>query len=190
MPTACEGTDAAIVAHIYAHAHQGTVSIVRCWNDDAADAKVQELLHHITMADGYHAPQPEHREIWIVGLRLKAMVHDELRWFQGHSPGRIVRNVKSAMNLYLDCTEQDFPLSLGFFLAQSNDTSSDYFRLRHMLSAEEYEHLVAYLLRKHPTAQDVTKEDYVLSLFVEHERRNNGNSAELSGRQSDAHFYG
>ena len=40
-----------------------------------------------------------------------------------------------------------------------------------MLDEEEYEHLIAYLLQEHLGAEDVTKEDYVLSLFVEHEKK-------------------
>lgn len=43
--------------------------------------------------------------------------------------------------------------------------------LYNMLDADEFEHLMAYLLQAHPTAEDVTKEDYVLSLFVEHEKK-------------------
>ena len=40
-----------------------------------------------------------------------------------------------------------------------------------MLDADEFEHLIAYLLQEHPMAEDVTKEDYVLNLFVEHEKK-------------------
>ena len=146
------------------------MSVVRCYDNDEADAKVQELLHHITIADGYHAPQPEHREIWIVGLHVKEMIRDELNWFRQYADGRIVLRVNKALDLYSTRTDCNWPLSLGVFLCQSRDTESNYFILRKMLSAEEYEHLMAYLLREHPNAQDVTAEDYVLNLFVEHEK--------------------
>jgi hypothetical protein len=43
-----------------------------------------------------------------------------------------------------------------------------------MLEPEEYESLMAYLLAEHPKAEDVTKEDYVLSMFVERERKKKG----------------
>ena len=167
-----------------AHNCQGSVSIVRCRDNEDADRKVEELLHHITMADGYNAPQPKHREIWMVGFQLKEMVCDELSWFECFKPERIVRRVRSAEELYTNITACNFPVSLGHFFGQLSVSDSSYVSLYRMLEAEDYEDLMAYLLREHPEATDVTKEDYVLNMFVEREKKrsNNGNCAQLSGR--------
>lgn len=144
---------------------------MRCHDNEDADRKVEELLHHITMADGYNAPQPKHREIWIVGLRLKEMVCDELQWFECYKPERVVRRVRSAEELYTGMTSYSFPVSLGHFFGQLSASDSNYAFLYRMLEPEEYENLMAYLLAEHPKAEDVTKEDYVLSMFVEREKR-------------------
>ena len=157
-----------------AHDCSGSVSVVRCYDTDDANQKVQELLHHITMADGYNAPQPQHREIWIVGLPLKQMVCDELGWFESFKPGRVVRRVRTAQELYTNITACNFPVSLGHFIGQLAVEDSSYVSLYHMLEPEEYESLMAYLLAEHPKAEDVTKEDYVLSMFVERERKKKG----------------
>lgn len=149
----------------------GSLSIVRCQNNDEADRKVEELLRHITMADGYNAPQPQHREIWIVGFRLKEMVCDELKWFESFKLGRVVRHVRCAEQLYVDMIANNFPVSLGHFFGQISVENSNYLFLYRILEPEDYEHLMSYLLHEHPYAQDVTKEDYVLSLFIEHEKK-------------------
>lgn len=154
-----------------AHDCGGAVTIVRCCDTDDANQKVQELLHHITMADGYNAPQPQHREIWIVGLSLKQMVCDELGWFESFKPGRVVRRVRTAQELYTNITACNFPTSLGHFIGQLSVADSNYVSLYNMLEPDEYESLMAYLLAEHPKAEDVTKEDYVLSMFVERERK-------------------
>lgn len=151
--------------------HYGSLSIVRCQNSDEADRKVEELLHHITMADGYNAPQPQHREIWIVGFKLKEMVCDELGWFESFKPGRSVRRVGCAEQLYVDLIAHKFPVSLDHFFDQLSVSDSSYAFLHRMLEPEGYENLMVYLLRKHPKSKDVTEEDYVLSLFVEHEKK-------------------
>ena len=170
IPHNDNGSDAAIVAHVYVHALQGTVSIVRCKDDDEANQKIQELLHHITMADGYNAPQPERREIWIVGLHIKEMVADELMWFKNYKPKRCVVRTWGAREL---CKKifYSWPLSLEYYLSRSIISDSNYSLLRKMLDPEDYEHLVSYLLWEHPKAIDITKEDYVLSMFIEHEKK-------------------
>ena len=158
---------------MYAYCNQGTVSIIRCNYNDEANQKIQELLHHITIADGYDASQPEHREIWIVGFKVNEMVNDELVWFKNHKAGRsFIRVFKASEILF----EHLIPFGWGteslkqyFYNEWKRDSS--YFMLYHMLDPEEYENLMAYLLREHPRAKDVTKEDYVLNMFVEHEKK-------------------
>lgn len=164
------GSDAAIVAHMYAHAHQGTVSIVRCNTDEEANHKIQELLHHITMADGYNAPQPEHREIWIIDLHINEMIYDELMWFKNYRAGRYVIRVSEAKELCHSIT--NLPLSLAHYFCPTSVSYQNYCNLRKMLDPEDYEHLVSYLLWEHPKAIDITKEDYVLNMFIEHEKKN------------------
>lgn len=171
VPNTIDGSCAAIIAHLCAHSKNGTVTVTRCENNDDAVQKVQQLLHYITMADGYKAPQPERREIWIVGFDLNGMTWDELNWFRGSQAGRIVRNTDSAYDLYISIVDYDFPVSLGFFLSKVLDQNSDYSLLYNMLNQEDYEHLIAYLLFMHPMARDVAKEDYVLNMFVEHEKK-------------------
>lgn len=172
IPNSSNGSDAAIVAHMYAYDHQGTVSIERCKNDEEANQKIQELLHYITIADGYNAPQPAHREIWIVGFQLKEMIYDELIWFKNFKQGRSFIRVSGAFKL---CTEIDTYkvtlLSLCHYFEQLCQANNNYFILRHMLDPDDYEHLIAYLLREHPCSKDVTQEDYVLNMFVEHEKK-------------------
>lgn len=171
IPCNDKGSDSAIIAQMYAYAHQGTVFIVRCMNDDEANIKVQELLHHITMADGYNAPQPEHREIWIVGLHIKEMVNDELTWFKGHKEGRYVLRAHNAITLYERIGYHNLPASLAHYFSRVCISDSNYSLLRKMLDPEDYEHLVSYLLWEHPKATDITKEDYVLNMFIEHEKK-------------------
>lgn len=171
IPHNDNGSDAAIVAHMYAHVHQGTVSIIRCKDDDEANQKIQELLHHITMADGYNAPQPERREIWIVGFHIKEMVADELMWFKRHKEGRCVLRIHNAITLYESIGYHNLPPSLAHYFSRVCISDSNYSLLRKMLDPEDYEHLVSYLLWEHPKAVNITKEDYVLNMFIEHKKK-------------------
>ena len=125
------------------------------------------------MADGYHVPQPAHREIWIVGLQLNEIVYNRLMWFECFKTGRVVRYVHTAEELYTSLTRYNFPVSLGHFFGQLSISNSSYDFLYRMLEPEDYENLMVYLLRDHPYAKDVTKEDYVLSLFIEHGKKKN-----------------
>ena len=152
----------------------GTVSVARCHDREDAIQELESLLHYVTMADGYNAPQPQHREIWIVDLPINQRVCDELGWFESFKPGRVVRRVHTAKELYTNITSCNFPVSLGHFIGQLSVADSSYVSLYHMLEPEEYENLMAYLLAAHPKAEDVTKEDYVLSLFVEREKEKRG----------------
>lgn len=80
----------------------------------------------------------------------------------------VVTTVNSAESLYADTSlETYFPVSLGMFLGKLNN----YKMLYNMLDDDDFEHLIAYLLQKHPNAADVSKEDYVLNMFVEHEKK-------------------
>jgi hypothetical protein len=40
-----------------------------------------------------------------------------------------------------------------------------------MIDPDEFEHLVSYLLKTYPNADDITTEDYVLNLFLSHKER-------------------
>ena len=174
IPYSQDGSSAAIIAYMYAYDHQGTVSIVRCCDNEEANQKIQELLHHITIADGYNAPQPEHREIWIVGFQLKDMIHDELIWFQGHKQGRsFLHFFRASEIMYEHMLPNGWSpyRSLLCYIRSTPFSNSNYSILRRMLDPDDYEHLIAYLLRKNPIAQDVTQEDYVLNMFIEHERK-------------------
>lgn len=149
------------------------MSIVRCEDDDEANKKIQELLCHITIANGYQAPQPTHREIWCVGFHINAMVRDELNWFRMTNKEHVVTIVGSAESLYYADTtlETYFPVSLGIFLGRLWQKNNDYEMLYNMLDDDDFENLIAYLLQEHPNAADVAKEDYVLNMFVEHEKK-------------------
>lgn len=172
IPHNDNGSDAAIVAHMYAHDNHGSVSIIRCKNNDEADQKIQELLHHITIADGYNAPQPKHREIWIVDLYIKQKIADELVLFKNHKAGRFVIRAHDAIAIWEGFIGyHNLPFSLNYYFSHARISDNNYSILRKMLEPEDYEHLVAYLLREYPKAEDVTKEDYVLSMFIEHERK-------------------
>lgn len=168
IPRTQNGSVSAIIAHICAQNKSGAVSIVRCEDDDEANKKIQELLCHITIANGYQAPQPTHREIWCVGFHINTMVRDELNWFRMTNKEHVVTIVDSAESLYADTSlETYFPVSLGMFLGKLNN----YEMLYNMLDDDDFEHLIAYLLQKHPNAADVAKEDYVLNMFIEHEKK-------------------
>lgn len=171
IPYGKNGSDAAIVAHMYAYDHKGTVSIARCNYNDEANQKIQELLHHITIADGYDAPQPEHREIWIVGFKTNEMINDELVWLKGHKAGRSFIRVFTASEIMFEYMLPNGWSPYRSLLCYIRGAENNYSILRSMLGPEDYEHLMAYLLRKHPHSEDVTKEDYVLNMFVEHEKK-------------------
>ena len=175
IPDNIEGSATAIMAHMAAHDLDGAVTITRCRDSEHANQRINELLHYITMADGYNAPQPAHRQIWIVGQHLSGMVLDELVWF-GKKGGRVVLKGHGSYDIYRQIGAMCFPPSLSRYI--DHVYQKDYFYhqekmsgdviLRNMLAADEYEHLMAYLLRTHPQAEDVTKEDYVVNMFVEH----------------------
>ena len=171
IPRTIEGSAVAILAHMYAHENDGTVSIVRCAFDEFADTKVKELLHHITVADGYNAPQPMRREIWIVDFRLSEMTRDELMWFSGYKDGRIARNIHTGNDARTLTGIEPTTKSFSNYVTQLSVPNNDYVLLYDMLDYDEYEHLLAYLLQKHPNAKDVIKEDYVLNMFVEHAKK-------------------
>lgn len=128
------------------------------------------------MADGYDAPQPEHREIWIFGFKTNLMVQDELVWFSRRTPNRSAYLIKPAdlslsVQAIMWANNLVCPNSLEQYLQRAMKPESGYRLVYSMLDEEEYEHLIAYLLQEHLGAEDVTKEDYVLSLFVEHEKK-------------------
>lgn len=171
IPPTIEGSAAAILAHMYAHENDGTVSITRCAFDEFADTKVKELLHHITVADGYNAPQPMRREIWVVDFCLSEMTTDELVWFSGYKDRRIARNIQTGNDAKTLIGFASTAKSFANYVTQLSVPNNDYALLYDMLDYDEYEHLLAYLLREHPNAKDVTKEDYVLNMFVEHAKK-------------------
>lgn len=150
----------------------GSVSIVRCEDDDEANQEIQKLLRYIITAKGYQASQPIYREIWCVGFQIDTMVRDELNWFHATDSKHVVNTVDSAESLYTDKTfETYFPISLGMFLGGLGQKNNNYDLLYHMLDEDEFEHLISYLLRKHPNDTDITEKDYVLNMFVEHEKK-------------------
>ena len=173
IPYTQDGSSAAIIAHMCAHDHQGTVSIVRCRDYEEANQKIQELLRHITIADGYNAPQPQHREIWIIGFQLKEMIYEELVWFKNFKLGRSFIKAFSASELLYDYLIPNgySPCGLRRYLYKASFPNDNYALLYCMVDREEYENLMSYLLREHPQAEDVTKEDYVLNMFIEHEKK-------------------
>ena len=174
IPPTIEGSAVAVLAHMYANENDGGVSIVRCSSDTFANHEIQELLRHITMADGYNAPQPERREIWIVGFNLNEMVKDELVWFAGHKQGRkAVRfTTDNEAQILLDCKDIiRRPWSFENFIKQLFVPDNNYSLLYNMLEPDEYERLLAYLLREYPNAKDVSHEDYVLNMFVAHAKK-------------------
>ena len=171
IPYGVEGSATAIMAHMYSYQLGGEVSIVRCEDSNEANQKIQELLHYITMADGYNAPQPKFREIWAVGFHLNGMVSDELMWFS-MKPGRCKFKAPTALCLFEDCGLKNYlPESLCSYIYNRRNESRGESILASMLADDDYEHLMAYLLRMHPHAEDVTKEDYVVSMFVENEKK-------------------
>jgi len=128
-------------------------------------------MRHITVADGYDAPQPSRRFVWIVGGRVNEMIHDELRWFAHHKPGRSY--IQALNGSYLLWYLDDLHSLRRFFyhLSVKDEAGTNIQFLYNMLDADEFEHMMAYLLQEHPMAEDVTKEDYVLNLFAEHEKK-------------------
>lgn len=173
IPNTLDGSAAAIAAHIYAGENNGAVSIVRYRDENDLNQAIGELMRHITVADGFDAPQPERRIVWIVGGRLNTMVRDELHWFARHKPGREWEYGANGITLYALSKQTASQSLIHFFshLVSKDDVSQNIRLLYSMLDHDEFEHLMAYLLRQHPTAEDVTKEDYVLSLFVEHAKK-------------------
>lgn len=132
-------------------------------------------MRHITVADGYGAPQPQHRAVWIIGGQINGMIVDELRWFSCHKPGRTTIHPPNSKYLVIgEMWNENYPPSLRYFLThleKKDSVGQNIEFLYSMLNDEEFEHLVAYLLEAHPAADDITNEDYVLSLFVEHEKQ-------------------
>ena len=175
IPNTLDGSAAAIAAHIYAGENNGAVSIVRYRDDSDLNQAVGELMRHITVADGFDAPQPEKRFVWIVGEYISEMIDDELSWFAHHKPGRMCDQFPKGRYLYISkvLSPTSCPSVNHFFFHLSDNTeASQNIRLLYsMLDHDEFEHLMAYLLQQHPTAEDVTKEDYVLSLFIEHAKK-------------------
>ena len=55
--------------------------------------------------------------------------------------------------------------------ANFEDEDNSIALLYNMLDDDEFEHLMAHLIKQHPDAEDVTTEDYVLNLFVEHAKK-------------------
>lgn len=107
------------------------------------------------------------------------MIQDELTWFSG-SPERFVcKNPQDCVYDYCSTLAHQPVLntrSFGGFLsavdrAANNHEDNNISLLYDMLDDDEFEHLMAYLIPQHPDAKDVTTEDYVLSLFVEHAKK-------------------
>lgn len=152
--------------------------IHRCIDDEAANRKIQELLHHFTIAAGYGISLPQHQEIWYCGFNLSPMIQDELTWFSG-SPERFVcKNPQDCVYAYCSTLAHQPVLntrSFGNFLSSVDSANegegNSVALLYNMLDDDEFEHLMAYLIPQHPDAKDVTTEDYVLSLFVEHAKK-------------------
>lgn len=175
IPYGIDGSVAAITSHIYAKENNGAVSIVRYLDEDSLNKSVGELMRHITVADGCNAPQPKFRTVWIVG-HVNEMINDELEWFSRFKHGRKCVQVSKGSYLYIGemfNTSNQLPSLLHFLyhLTMHDDIGKNIELLYKMLDADEFEHLVAHLLQEHPYAEDITQEDYVLNLFVEHERK-------------------
>lgn len=176
IPPTQTGSAVAVLAYLVAEAHHGSVVVNRCLDDAAANHKIQELLHHITIAVGYGAPLPKHQEIWYCSFSLSQMIQDELEWFANKTERSVHKNPHKLWCL------QTFPhlsilntRSIGNFLhtieRAKEGEKNNVGLLYDMLDDDEFEHLMAYLLREHPNCKDVTTEDYVLSLFVEHAKK-------------------
>lgn len=145
----------------------GTVVITRCENDEEATREIQNLVYYTAIAKGYNVPRPFHREIWIVGFNVLPIIQEELNMFIKDCKEHIVYRFNRAENIYINITDYDWTLSLGYFISKLDD----YEFLYNMLDDDEFEHLISYLLLEHPYSEDVMKEDYVLNLFVEHEKK-------------------
>ena len=132
-------------------------------------------MRQITIANGYGAPQPKQRLVWVVGGNINTMIQDELGWFTSNNAGgRYFYAKDSAYLLIGEMWHEEFPESLrNLFrhLQESDSVSKNVNLLYSMLDEKEFEYLMANLIQKHPSAQDVTEEDYVLSLFIEHEKK-------------------
>ena len=176
IPRTFDGSMAAVFAHLYADDKDGGVHIVRYKNDDELNNKVEELMRHITIADGFEAPQPEHRYVWIVGSRVNNMVHDELHWFAKYKPGREYLQIEKSSSLWFmnnyEPIQKGHSLDKIFFHISEQDKVWERIqRLYTMIDPDEFEHLVSYLLKTYPNADDITTEDYVLNLFLSHKER-------------------
>ena len=167
------------MAHMLAEANQGSVVIHRCMNDETANRKVQELLNHITIAVGYGVQLPLHQEIWYYGFHLSPMVQDELTWFAAQPEHFVYANPRSGVFTYFHQRSR-LPIlntrSSGNFMSSVDSANFEYednsiALLYNMLDDDEFEHLMAHLIKQHPDAEDVTTEDYVLNLFVEHAKK-------------------
>lgn len=147
---------------------------MRYANENELNESVEDLLQYIATAEKYGAPLPEKRSVWIVGPMVNDEVHDELHSFVHRKSGRNYVQAKTASILYVFAgIYQGAVRSLNTFLyhLSAKDEVAQNIRLLYgMIEPQEFEHLVAYLLQEHPTADDITQEDYVLSLFVEHEK--------------------
>lgn len=151
---------------------------MRYWDKDDLSKKFRELAHYIAIADDNNAPQPKMRIIWVIADHdhLDEKIFDEIeQLLERGISGIRCKYAISSNHLYSQETWRLAHLpGLNKFFYHLN--VQDYIwenivYLYHMLDADEFEHLVAYLLQAHPTAEDITKEDYVLSLFVEHEKK-------------------
>ena len=166
------------MAHMVAEANHGSVVIHRCLNDETANRKIQELLNHITIAVGYGVQLPPHQEIWYYGFHLSPMVQDELTWFAAQPEHFVCANPQSCVFAYCHQLSR-LPIlntrSFGNFLSSVDSANegedNSIALLYNMLDDDEFEHLMAYLIPQHPDAKDVTTEDYVLNLFVEHAKK-------------------
>lgn len=74
---------------------------MRYEDEDELNKTVGELMRHITVADGYDAPQPSRRLVWIVGEGVNEDIHDELIWFATNKPGRSYAQAFDGSFLYI-----------------------------------------------------------------------------------------
>lgn len=176
VPRTIDGSAAAIAAHFYAERGSGTVSVVRYEDDDELNEELEKLVCNISAVKKIKAPLPERRAIWVIGGTIYKKTYLALNPLCRTDEGVMCVHPPNASALYLSellLKTEDCTSIYHFFrgLAMKNAAWENIEFLYNMLEDDEFEHLIAYLLKAHPHAQDVTKEDYVLSLFVDHEKK-------------------
>lgn len=171
VPDTLEGSAVATVAYIVADKNHGAVMIHRMPENDAgASLQIQRLMRNIQDADTKQDPIASQIEIWVGNIATLPIVDDELTAFNWNT-GRKTLRCPTLFDL-----DTDNMHSVSYFLADVYAASeygiqNEVSILYDLIEPDEFECLMAHLLSQTPWKKFEIKNDYVLNLFVEREKK-------------------